>query len=333
MAPTLTVQIKQVARDLGFDVVGISGLPAQDAPSHTQQTSPDSLLARLHEWLQRGFHATMAWMARDPPKRADPSVVLPGCRSIISLGMNYYTNERADERQGNGRIARYAWGRDYHDILGERLKQLTTQLNTFAPGYSHRAYVDTGPVMEKAWAQQAGLGWIGKHSNLVSAQFGSWLLLGEILTTLPLEPDEAGTDLCGSCTLCIQACPTGAIVEPYVVDAGRCISYLTIELRGSEPPLPEDLRRNIGNRIFGCDDCLDICPYNHQASPTTEPGFQPVRLTTAPNLQTLASMDEQTFTTTFAGSPITRAKHAGFQRNLSWALTNATGSTPPIAPR
>lgn len=333
MVPTLATQIKRAARDLGFDVVGISSLPAQALPSQTQHPSPDSLLARLNEWLQRGFHATMAWMARDPPKRADPRVVLPGCRSIISLGMNYYTDERADERQGNGRIARYAWGLDYHDILGERLKQLTMQINTFAPGHSHRAYVDTGPVMEKAWAQQAGLGWIGKHSNLVSAQFGSWLLLGEILTTMELEPDEAGTDLCGSCTLCIQACPTGAITEPYVVDAGRCISYLTIERRGNEPPLPEELRRNIGNRIFGCDDCLDICPYNHQASPTSEPGFQPSPLTKAPNLQELTSMDERTFTTTFTGSPIKRAKHHGFQRNLSWALTNATGSTSPTAPR
>ncbi|CAE6690079.1 Epoxyqueuosine reductase [Nitrospira defluvii] len=334
MPLTLTAQIKQAARDLGFDVVGISRLSTQkhEAPSRGQHTSPDSLLTRLTEWLQRGFHATMAWMARDPQRRTDPALVLPGCRSILSLGMNYYTDERADERQGNGRIARYAWGRDYHDILGDRLGRLAARLSTLAPGHNHRAYVDTGPVMEKAWAQQAGLGWIGKHSNLVSAEFGSWLLLGEILTTVELEPDEAGTDLCGSCTLCIQACPTGAITEPYVVDAGRCISYLTIELRGSEPVLSEELRRGIGNRIFGCDDCLDICPYNHQAMPTNEPGFQPSSLTTAPNLTELADMDEQTFMATFSQSPIKRAKYSGFRRNLSWASAN-NPAPPPTSPR
>ncbi len=338
MPLTLTAQIKQAARDLGFDVVGISRLSTQkqEAPFREQHTSPDSLLTRLTEWLQRGFHATMAWMARDPQRRADPALVLPGCRTVVSVGLNYYTDVRADERQGNGRIARYAWGRDYHDILGDRLGRLAAHLSTLAPGHHHRAYVDTGPVMEKAWAQQAGLGWIGKHSNLVSAEFGSWLLLGEILTTVELEPDEAGTDLCGSCTLCIQACPTGAITEPYVVDARRCISYLTIELRGDEPALSEELRRGIGNRIFGCDDCLDICPYNHQATPTNEPGFQPISLTNAPNLNDLVGMTEETFAATFKQSPIKRAKYAGFRRNLSWALSNepaqATGQTPAPAP-
>lgn len=264
----------------------------------------------------------MNWMTREPERRADPALVLPGCRSIISVGMNYYTDQRADERPGNGRIARYAWGRDYHKILGDRLTQLSERLTTLAPNHRHRAYVDTGPVMEKAWAQQAGLGWIGKHSNLVSAQFGSWLLLGEILTTVELDVDEAGTDLCGSCTLCIQACPTGAITEPYVVDAGRCISYLTIELRGNETPISDELRRGVGNRIFGCDDCLDICPYNHQAEPTSEPGFQPTRLTTSPSLRSLMELSEAAFAATFKQSPIRRAKHAGLQRNLSWALDN-----------
>ncbi len=337
MSAPPTAIIKQAARDLGFDVVGISTLPPR--PDHSpglDHLSPTGdLIGRLREWLRRGFHATMAWMARDPERRADPTLVLPGCRSIISVGMNYYTEHRADERPGNGRIARYAWGVDYHQILGDRLTQLTERIRTLAPDSRHRAYVDTGPVMEKAWAQQAGLGWIGKHSNLVSAQFGSWLLLGEILTTLELEPDEAGTDLCGTCTLCLQACPTGAITEPYVVDAGRCISYLTIELRGVEPPLADDLRRGLGNRIFGCDDCLDICPYNLQAEPTSEPGFQPTPLTRAPSLLTMAKMNEQTFATTFRQSPIRRAKYLGLQRNLSWALANETtpadraSATPP----
>ncbi len=324
MPEPLTALIKQAARELGFDVVGISRVPLPSTATSGQAAGPSSqrLRDRLQEWLQRGFQASMNWMTRDPERRADPALVLPGCRSIISVGMNYYTEQRADERPGNGRIARYAWGLDYHKILGDRVTQLSERITTLAPEGRHRAYVDTGPVMEKAWAQQAGLGWIGKHSNLVSPEFGSWLLLGEILTTLELDPDEAGTDLCGSCTLCIQACPTGAITEPYVVDAGRCISYLTIELRGSDPPLPEELRRGIGNRIFGCDDCLDICPYNHQAEPTSEPGFQPTTLTTSPSLRGLMNMNEATFAATFKHSPVRRAKHAGLQRNVSWALAN-----------
>ncbi len=324
MSAPLTVAIKQAARDLGFDAVGISVLPTKPDTTANQDhpASTGDLLDRLQEWLRRGYHATMAWMVRDPQRRADPTQVLPACRSIISVGMNYYTDHRADERQGNGRIARYAWGLDYHKILGDRLTQLAERIGTLAPDSQNRAYADTGPVMEKAWAQQAGLGWIGKHSNLVSAEFGSWLLLGEILTTLELQPDEAGTDLCGSCTLCIQACPTGAITEPYIVDAGRCISYLTIELRGTEPPIPDDLRRKVGNRIFGCDDCLDICPYNVQARPTCEPGFQPSTLTSAPSLLALTKMDEQTFAATFKHSPVRRAKYPGLQRNLSWALSN-----------
>ena len=338
MSAPLTAGIKQVALDLGFDVVGISTLPSKPdpAPQEDLRAPTGDLIGRLREWLRRGFHATMTWMTRDPERRADPALVLPGCRSMISVGMNYYTDQRADERPGNGRIARYAWGLDYHQIIGERLAQLVERINRLAPDSLTRAYVDTGPVMEKAWAQQAGLGWIGKHSNLVSAQFGSWLLLGEILTTLELEPDEAGTDLCGSCTLCIQACPTGAITAPYVVDARRCISYLTIELRGSEPPISEDLRRGVGNRIFGCDDCLDICPYNLQAEPTIEPGFQPTSLTRAPSLLTLEKMDEQTFADTFKQSPVRRAKYVGLQRNLSWALANETPPpgahihTPPL---
>ncbi len=326
MSASLTREIKQAARELGFDAVGISILPpAPFSPDQDHSPPAGQLLGRLHQWLQRGFHATMAWMARDPERRADPTRVLPGCRALISVGMNYYTETRADERPGNGRIARYAWGTDYHQILGDRLTQLADRISTLAPDSRQRAYVDTGPVMEKAWAQQAGLGWIGKHSNLVSAQFGSWLLLGEILTTAELDPDEAGTDLCGSCTLCIQACPTGAITEPYVVDAGRCISYLTIELRGTEPPLAEDLRRGLGNRIFGCDDCLDICPYNLQAEPTREPGFHSSSLTSAPSLLMMTNMNEQTFATTFKQSPIRRAKYLGLQRNLAWALANETG--------
>ncbi len=314
---SLSAELKGEAHRLGFSAVGICQVDASDS----EQALTTTLHARLAEWLRRGYHGTMQWLAREPSRRADPRQVLPGCRSVISLGINYYTADRADEGAGRGRIARYAWGEDYHEVLRERLERLESFLRARRPDAHSKVYVDTGPLMEKAWAQQAGLGWIGKHSNLVSHQFGSWLLLGEILTTVPLEADEPGSDLCGSCSLCIRACPTGAITEPYVVDAGRCISYLTIELRHGEE-IPAELADRMGNRIFGCDDCLDVCPYNHQALPTTEEAFQPRAWTLAPDLQDLARMSEPDFAAAFRTSPLKRPKHAGFLRNVRIALRN-----------
>lgn len=311
---SLAEAIKREARSLGFDAVGIAPV--------SLSTSPPNLFDRLQEWLRRGYHGTLAWMARDPSRRADPQLVLPGCRSLISVGMNYDSGHRATEGSGYGRIARYAWGKDYHQVLGDRLKQLEARILELAPGVMTRSYVDTGPVMEKAWAQQAGLGWIGKHSNLVSSEYGSWLLLGEILTTLELPPDMPATDLCGSCSLCIQICPTGAIVEPYVVDAGRCISYLTIEFRGSRQDIADELASRMGDHIFGCDDCLDVCPFNLRGDPTKEPAFFPSPTTIAPRLDDLAALDEATFATRFRDSPIRRAKHQGLQRNIAIAKAN-----------
>ena len=313
---SLTEAIKREALALGFDAVGIARVDTPAAPLQHR------LFTRLTQWLTHGFHGAMAWMSKTPEKRADPRVVLPGCHSIVSVGINYLTDYRPDERSGHGRIARYAWGRDYHKVLSDRLKQLEQRLHSLAPETKTLVYVDTGPVMEKAWAEQAGLGWIGKHSNLVSAEHGSWLLLGEILTTLELEPDEPATDLCGSCTLCIQACPTKAIIEPYVVDATRCISYLTIELRGDHTAIPDELQSRMGNKIFGCDDCLDVCPFNLRAEPTQEPAFQPAAVTLAPRLDDLAKMDEPTFSALFQDSPIKRAKHSGLLRNISIARRN-----------
>ncbi len=328
---SLTEAIKHEARAVGFDAVGICrvdvassrfeghgpGTGTSDIEHHP--SLPDSLYTRLLEWLERGYHATMSWMARSPAKRADPSQVLPGCRSIISVGLNYYTGHRADERLGNGRIARYAWGTDYHRVLEDRLAQLEGRIARLAPGAVTRSYVDTGPLMEKAWAQQAGIGWIGKHTNLVSPEYGSWLLLGEILTTLDLDPDEPGTDLCGSCTLCIKACPTGALGEPYVLDARRCISYLTIEFRGSASEIDPEIAARMGNHIFGCDDCLDVCPFNLRAAATEEPAFQPKPLSLSPGLDRIAAMTESEFVTTFAGSAVRRAKRSGLQRNVAIA--------------
>lgn len=324
---SLTEAIKQKARAIGFDTVGIaqivdSSLSAPvDPPSFTASRS-QLLFHRLTEWLARGYHGTMAWIGRTPEKRADPQQVLPGCRSIISVGLNYLTDHQPNEQPGHGRIARYAWGKDYHKIFDDRLAELEQRIRDLAPYAETRAYSDTGPIMEKAWAERAGLGWVGKHSNLVSAEYGSWLLLGEILTTLNLDADEPATDLCGSCSLCIQACPTGAIVEPYVVDATRCISYLTIELRGDHTVIPGELHPRMGNKIFGCDDCLDICPFNLRAEPTQEPAFQPTSLTLTPHLDTLAQMSETAFLHEFRHSPIRRAKHAGLLRNVSIASRN-----------
>jgi epoxyqueuosine reductase len=313
-AMSLQETIRQEARSLGFTAVGIAAV--------SLETSEDGLLGRLQEWLRRGFHGTMAWMARNPARRADPRIVLPGCRSIIVVGMNYDSGHRANEGRGYGRIARYAWAEDYHRILGDRLARLEAKLHDWAPDVLTRSYVDTGPIMEKAWAQQAGLGWIGKHSNLVSAEHGSWLVLGEILTTLVLPPDTPGTDLCGGCSLCIQACPTQAIAEPYVVDATRCISYLTIEFRGGRDEIATDLAAGMGNHIFGCDDCLDVCPFNLRTEPTTDPAFHPTETTLAPRLADLAALNEQSFVERFRQSPIRRATFRGLQRNVQIAREN-----------
>ncbi len=333
---TPTSHVKAQARVLGFDVVGIARVPpsgshgaALSDPNKNDSnpvTMTQRLWERLTQWLGCGFHATMTWMERDPQRRSDPTKVLPGCRSLIVVGMNYYTNHNPDESNKAGRIARYAWGKDYHDLMKTRLKLLEEYLHRQIPEIQTRSYVDTGPVMEKAWAQEGGIGWIGKHTNVVSTSFGSWLLLGEILTTVPFDPDEPATDLCGSCSLCIQACPTEAIVEPYQLDAERCISYLTIEHRGSLEDIPIELRKKMGNRIFGCDDCIDICPFNVNAQPTIEPSFQPSSWTVHPQLPRLASLTKQEFRSMTKGSPVRRPKYEGFRRNLVIALNN---QSPP----
>ncbi|TLY25259.1 MAG: tRNA epoxyqueuosine(34) reductase QueG [Nitrospirae bacterium] len=269
---TLTERVKRKALDLGFQAVGVSRV------TYDRQEA-----ARLAEWLARGYHGEMGWMARTAKKRQHPALLLPGVRAIVSVGMNYDTEDQPDDRPGHGRIARYARGEDYHQVLGERLKVLASFLQAEAPDSRSRPYVDTGAVMEKAWAQRAGLGWIGKHSNLVSARHGSWLLLGEVLTTADLDPDEPGADLCGTCTLCIRACPT----------------------------------------VFGCDDCLDVCPYNHQATPTAEPAFRATPLTLNPDLDALARQSAAEFQSAFRHSAVRRTTHEGLQRSVAVARKNA----------
>ena len=230
---------------------------------------------------------------------------------MIVVSMNYYTPEEA--APDGPKISRYARGRDYHDVLGERLRDFVQWLNDTVPGATSRWYVDTGPVMEKAWAQRAGIGWVGKHTTLISPEYGSWVFLGVVLTTASLFADDAAVDRCGTCTRCIDACPTAAIVEPYVLDARRCIAYLTIEHRG---PLPEDLEHALEGWIFGCDICQDVCPWNDKLQrPTEEPAFTPRPGMIAPSVVDLLAMTDDAFTVRFDGTPVVRARSEGMKRN------------------
>ncbi len=299
---TLTQELKARCSTLGFTRVGIA---------RAEQLEREG--AHLETWLRNGYAATMTWMGRRAQERTDPGRVLPGARSVIVVAMNYYTP--APHAPGSSYISRYAWGDDYHDVLEPRLGDVAGWLAGEVPGSNSRWYVDTGPVMEKAWAQRAGIGWIGKHANVITQTHGSWVFLGVILTTADLEPDAPALDRCGSCTRCIDACPTAAIVDPYVVDARRCISYLTIEHRG---PLPGDFAHRLEGWIFGCDICQDVCPWNTKhGTATAETGFSPREGLLAPDTHALAGLDDAEFKARFRGSPILRTGAAGLRRNIS----------------
>ncbi len=306
----LAGRIREEARRLGFEAVGFARAEAHPHAS------------RLRDWLARGRHGAMGWMARDPERRADPREVLPEARTVISLAASYYRGgheESAGIGALRGRIARYAWGRDYHRRLRRRLQALGTALRALAPNARWLAYVDTGPVLERGWAERAGIGWIGKHTNVILQGRGSWFFLGEILTDLEIPPGEPARDHCGTCSRCMPACPTGAIVAPYVLDSRRCISYLTIENHG---PIPLEVRPLIGTRIFGCDDCQEACPWNRFAVPTTHPDFAEREGQQAPELLPLLALDEQGFQERFQGTALRRARRSGLVRNVAVALGN-----------
>lgn len=303
----LTADIKSRARDLGFEQVGIA------------RVGPLPRAEFLGEWLARAYQGEMGYMARDPQRRADPARYDPGAKSVICVAQNYYTGPRPATGPADAVISRYAWGRDYHDVLGERLLELRDFIA--ARGARARICVDTSAVLEKLWARQAGLGWQGKHTNLISRELSSWFFLGEILVDAELEPDPAfAEDHCGTCAACIDVCPTRAIVAPYVLDARKCISYLTIEHRG---PIPLELRPLMGNLVFGCDLCLDVCPWNKFAQVTRDPAFQPRPDLSAPKLVEFLGMTDAGFRARFKGSPILRAKRGGFLRNVCVALGNS----------
>ena len=309
----LKARLAGKARELGFAAVGFA--PAEDDPLQGR---------RLQQWLAAGYHGEMEWMEARAEVRRGPQSLWPAARSVIALGMSYApdADPLAFARQaGKARISVYAQGRDYHDTVKKALKALARWLVDEAPGTELKVFVDTAPVMEKPLGQAAGIGWQGKHTNLVSREHGSWLFLGAIYTTLPLEPDAPHGDNCGSCRACLDACPTDAFPAPYRLDARRCISYLTIEHKG---PIPEELREAIGNRIYGCDDCLAVCPWNKFAQTAARHrDFVPRDELAAPDLAALMTLDDAAFRAMFSGSPIKRIGRNRFVRNCLVAAGNS----------
>jgi epoxyqueuosine reductase len=304
--------IRAEATRLGFDAIGF-------APARLGQ----EIRERLQAFLADGMHGGMGWMEARADQRADPRVLWPEARSVIALGLSY--SPEADPLESlawrdRATISVYARNRDYHDVVKKRLKALARWIVAQYADAGVKVFVDTAPVMEKPLAQQAGLGWQGKHTNLVSRTHGSWLFLGEIYTTLDLSPDVPEVDHCGSCSRCLDICPTRAFPSPYRLDARRCISYLTIEHHG---PIPEEFRKPIGNRIYGCDDCLAVCPWNKFAAAHQEPAFAPRAELSAPKLADLVALDDAAFRALFSGSPIKRIGHNRFIRNVLIAIGNS----------
>jgi epoxyqueuosine reductase len=302
-ADELKSELRQRAEQLGFASCRIARAAG---PRHG---------AEFQEWLSDGAAGEMQWIERGAEKRLDPQQVLSGARSIVVLAMNYWQGN--DSPAPAARIARYAWGNDYHDVMLARLRELDGFLSS--RGGVQKCYVDTGPILERDFAAEAGVGWHGKSTMLVDPQLGTWFFLAEILTTLELPPDAPQPARCGTCTRCMVACPTGAITEPHRLDARRCISYLTIELKGS---IPEELRPLIGDRIYGCDTCLEVCPWNRFAAASRETAFAARPATATLQLRDYLALDEVQFRTLFRGSPIKRIKRRGLLRNVCVALGN-----------
>lgn len=307
----LSLQIKEAAQRLGFALVGISPVRL---PPHEESFA---------RWLRSGFAGELGYMERTASLRRDPHELVPWATSVISVGMNYHTSYDRPHSASptTGWISRYAWGDDYHEIMKLTLDTLLAEISGFHEGpLQGRSFVDSGPVLERDFAGIAGLGWIGKNTQLISPKNGSWFFLGEIFLDLPLAYDRPIRDRCGQCELCLKACPTSAFVGPYVLDARRCISYLTIELKGS---MPRHLRPLVGNHIFGCDICQEVCPYNVKATATSEPAYGPRTGLYLPDLIALLALTDEEFRRRFRGSPIRRAKRRGLLRNVAVALGNS----------
>jgi epoxyqueuosine reductase len=310
-APPTKDLIRRTALDLGFDVVRFA---KAETSARTQKF--------LHDFVADGLHGDMSWLSDTAARRANPRTLWPEARSVIVVGLNYGPGQDPRallQHTDHGVVSVYARNKDYHDVLKKKLRRLAMWLHE-ASGAEVKLFVDTAPVMEKPLAQSAGMGWQGKHTNLVSREFGSWLFLGEVFTTLDLEPDVPETDHCGECRKCLDVCPTNAFIDAYRIDARRCISYLTIEHKGH---ISHELRPLMGNRIYGCDDCLAVCPWNKFAQLTAEPDFLPRAELAAPRLSALAQLDDAAFRALFAGSPIKRIGRDRFVRNVLIAIGNS----------
>lgn len=289
------------AKELGFSLVGFAKAIALE----------DEFI-KLNEWLDAGYNAGMQYMQRNTDKRFDVKNILPNAKSVISLAVNYYTKSRHEEKPGYGKVSRYAWGKDYHLIIWDKLELLEEELKNIDPNFECMTYVDTGPVMDKAWAVKSGIGWMGKHSNVITREMGSWIFLATVITNHEFDYNNAIPDYCGSCTKCIDACPTEAIVKNYVVDSNKCISYLTIENKND---IPEKFKGKFNNWLFGCDICQDVCPWNNKFSaPALDSSFKN-NGNKEINLDEMIQMDEPGFKERFEESPIKRPKLHGMKRN------------------
>lgn len=302
-------EVRAELRHRGFSRVGFATAPLEP-----------SARARFQEWLQNNYQGEMGYLSRREGERLDPARLLEKWRSVIVMATDYDAGLPNTQNPSEGNLSRYAWGDDYHEVIGERLRDFQSWLQNRGGSGESFASVDASPVLEKAWARQAGLGWLGKHTNLIDREKGSYFFLSAVFTEIPFEPDEPVEDRCGVCSECIAVCPTQAIVAPYVLDARLCISYLTIELKG---PIPRHLRPLIGNHIFGCDDCQEVCPWNRFSRPTSEQGFLPRAGVRNRPLVDFLSLDEAGFKKLFAGSAVLRAKRRGFLRNVLVAIGNS----------
>ena len=309
---SLTANIKQKAVELGFELVGVA--PVEPVPE----------LSFYKDWIEAGYAGKMQYLERNIEKRDDVTKVVPDAKSVIVCGKIYHTPHPISTEQkdrARGWISRYAWGDDYHDVIKKKLFDLVDFIKEESPEeFVNRLYVDTGPVVDRVFAKYAGIGWFGKNTCIINQKLGSWFFIGEIITSLELDYDTASPDRCGSCNRCIEACPTDAILEPYVLDARLCISYLTIELRDE---IPTEQRDGIGNHLFGCDICQDVCPWNRKAATTDALEFQPRDGLLNPDLVEFANMDLESFREKFKKSPIKRSKYRGFMRNVAVAMGNS----------
>ena len=306
----IRTDLEEHARDLGFIEFGIA--PAE---------SLDEEASRLRDYLDLNYHGTMQWMAGNVQRRTDPKQVVPGAKSVIMVAYNYFTG-RAPQEPWKAKISKYAWGDDYHDVVTPKVRSLEKSLHQLVDGsVRSRSYVDTGPIMEKAWAARAGIGWIGKHTNLIHRDHGSWFFLGAIITDVELEYDSRLPDYCGSCTRCIDACPTDAIVDSYVLDSRKCLSYLTIEYRGDH--FPEQQAEHTEGWIYGCDICQEVCPWNNKFEhPTEDTHFTPRDENVNRDLTEWLDLTEQEYRERFRKSPVKRAKYRGLMRNIRTAAAH-----------